>query len=82
LLAHRPKLTPIEARALLEGTTDPLNYGDLDPNLCYIGTGRVNAYKTLLAADQGYPLGEIVVPGPRQTYASDVKPQVSVVMIP
>jgi len=72
LFAHRPKLTPIEARAILEGTTDPLYYGDLDPNLCYIGTGRVNAYKTLLGADQDYPLGEIIVPGPRQTYASDV----------
>ena len=72
VFAHRPKLTAIEARALLEGTIDPLYYGDLDPNLCYIGTGRVNAYKALLDADQGYPLGEFVVPGPRQTYASDV----------
>ncbi len=72
VFAHRPKLTAVEARALLEGTTDPLYYGDLDPNLCYIGTGRVNAYKALLEADQAYPLGEIAVPGPRQTYASDV----------
>ena len=72
LFAHRPKLTPIEARAILENTTDPLYYGDLDPNLCYIGTGRVNAYKALLDADEGYPLGEFVVPGPRQTYAADV----------
>jgi subtilisin family serine protease len=72
LFAHRPLLTPIEARAILEGTTDPIYYGDLDPNLCYIGTGRVNAYRTLLDADQDYPLGEIVVPGPRQTYAADV----------
>jgi hypothetical protein len=71
LFAHRPKLTHTEARAILENTTDPLNYGDLDPNLCYIGTGRVNAYKTLLGADRAYPLGEIVSPGARQTYAAD-----------
>jgi len=71
LFAHRPQLTHLQARAILENTTDPLNYGDLDPNLCYIGTGRVNAYQTLLAADRNYPLGEIVSPGARQTYAAD-----------
>jgi hypothetical protein len=71
LLAHRPNLTAAQARAILENTSDPLYYGDLDPNLCYIGTGRVNAYQTLLGADQGYPLGEIVAPGARQTYAAD-----------
>ncbi len=71
LLAHRPKLTPIEARAILENTTDPVYYGDLDPNVCYIGTGRVNAFKALEGADRDYPLGEIVTPGPRQTYAAD-----------
>jgi len=72
LLAYRPSLTNIQVRAILENTTDPVYYGDLDPNQCYIGTGRVNAYKALLAADQDYPLGDIISPGPRQTYASDV----------
>ncbi len=71
LFAHRPQLTHAQARAILENTTDPLNYGDLDPNLCYIGAGRVNAYQVLLAADRDYPLGEIVAPGARQTYAAD-----------
>ncbi len=71
LFAHRPQLTHLQARAILENTTDPLNYGDLDPNLCYIGTGRVNAYQALLAADRDYPLGEIVAPGARQTYPAD-----------
>jgi hypothetical protein len=71
LFAHRPQLTHLQARAILENTTDPLSYGDLDPNLCYIGTGRVNAYHALLAADQDFPLGEIVSPGARQTYAAD-----------
>jgi subtilisin family serine protease len=72
LFAYRPKLTHIQVRAILENTTDPVDYGDLDPNVCYIGTGRVNAYKALQGADRDYPLGEIVTPGARQTYASDV----------
>jgi subtilisin family serine protease len=72
LFAHRPNLTHVQARAILENTTDPLYYGDLDPNLCYIGTGRVNAYKALQSADVDYPLGEIASPEPRQTYACDV----------
>jgi thermitase len=71
LLAHRPGLTNVEVRAILENTTDPVYYGDLDPNQCYIGTGRVNAYQTLLAADRGYPLGEIVSPAPAQSFAAD-----------
>jgi thermitase len=72
LLSYRPNLTPIQVRAVLENTTDPIYYGDLDPNLCYIGTGRVNAYRALQNADVNYPLGEIVSPAPRQVYTSDV----------
>jgi subtilisin family serine protease len=71
LFAYRPGLTAVQARAILENTVDPLDYGELDPNLCYIGAGRVNAYQALLAADRAYPLGEIVSPGARQTYAAD-----------
>jgi subtilisin family serine protease len=71
VLAHRPSLTHVQVRAILENTTDPLYYGDLDPNLCYIGTGRVNAYKALQNADVNYPLGEFVTPRPRQAYAAD-----------
>ncbi|MCU0917608.1 MAG: S8 family serine peptidase, partial [Planctomycetes bacterium] len=71
LFSHRPRLSHIEARAILENTTDPLDYGELDPNLVYLGTGRVNAYQTLLGADVDYPLGEIVAPGARQTYPAD-----------
>jgi len=72
LFSHRPDLTHIEARAILENTTDPVYYGDIDPGLGYLGTGRVNAYQTLLGADRAYPLGEIVAPRPRQTFAADV----------
>lgn len=71
LLAHRPQLTNVQLRALLENTTDPLNYGQVDPNVGYAGTGRVNAYQALLQADRDYPLGEIVTPGGRHTYAAD-----------
>ncbi len=70
LLAHRPKLTAMQVRAILENTTDPLQYGDMDPNVGYAGTGRVNAYQALLGADRAYPLGEIVAPGARQTYVA------------
>ncbi|MBN1510011.1 MAG: S8 family serine peptidase, partial [Sedimentisphaerales bacterium] len=71
LFAHRPDLTAIEARAILENTTDPLDYGDLDPNLGYIGTGRVNAYEALLAVDERLPLGEISAPRQNQVFAAD-----------
>jgi subtilisin family serine protease len=71
LFAHRPDMTHIEARAVLESTTDPVYYGDVDPNQGYIGTGRVNAYQTLIGADNSYPLGEIVAPWPTQTFAND-----------
>ena len=72
VLAHRPSLTHVEVRAILENTTDPVYYGDIDPNQGYIGTGRVNAYRALLEADQSHPLGEIVEPLPAQTFAPDV----------
>jgi subtilisin family serine protease len=71
ILAHRPELTHVEVRAILENTTDPVYYGNIDPNLGYIGTGRVNAYEALLAADQRHPLGEIVEPRQEQIFASD-----------
>ncbi len=72
LFAYRPELTHVQARAILENTTDPLDYGDIDPNVGYLGTGRVNAYRVLQAADEKMPLGEIVTPKPYQTFASDV----------
>ncbi|MBP7051186.1 MAG: S8 family serine peptidase [Phycisphaerae bacterium] len=71
LFAHRPDLTSLEARAILENTTDPVYYGDVDPNAGYIGTGRVNAYSALLAADEPQPLGEVFSPAANQVYASD-----------
>ena len=72
VMSHRPELTNVEVRAILENTTDPVYYGDIDPDLGYIGTGRVNAYQALLAADQRHPLGEIVAPRQEQLFASDV----------
>lgn len=72
LLSHRPGLTHMEVRAILENTTDPVDYGNVDPDKGYIGTGRVNAYEALMAADRKHPLGEIVAPMPQQTFASDV----------
>jgi len=71
LLAHRPELTHIQARAVLENTTDPVYYGDMDPNLASVGTGRVNAYSALKAADEPQPLGEIFSPRPLQAYPAD-----------
>jgi hypothetical protein len=71
LFAHRPSLTHMEAWAILENTTDPLYYGDIDPNMGYIGAGHVNAYNALLTVDQAYPLGKIFTPMPNQTFAAD-----------
>ena len=70
VLGYRPQLTNVELRAILENTTDPVSYGGIDPNVGYIGTGRVNAYRALLAADQRLPLGEIVQPTSEQTFAA------------
>jgi len=61
----------VEVRAILENTTDPVYYGDLDPDMGYVGTGRVNAYNALLESDRRHPLGEIVEPMPQQTFAPD-----------
>ncbi len=72
VIGHRPDLSHAQTRAILENTADPVDYGNLDPNLGYIGTGRVNAYQALLGADLAYPLGEIAAPIPTQTYAPDV----------
>jgi len=71
ILAHKPELTHIDVRAILENTTDPVYYGDLDPEYGYVGTGRVNAYTALLESDRRHPLGEIVEPRPQQTFTSD-----------
>ena len=71
VLAHKPELTHIEVRAILENTTDPVDYGNLDPEHGYVGTGRVNAYTALLESDRRHPLGEIVEPKPQQTFAAD-----------
>ncbi|MBN2269244.1 MAG: S8 family serine peptidase [Sedimentisphaerales bacterium] len=71
VLAHKPELTHIEVRAILENTTDPVYYGDLDPDYGYVGTGRVNAYLALLESDKRHPLGEIVEPRPQQTFTPD-----------
>lgn len=72
LLAYRPTLTAMEVRAILENTTDLLYYGDVDPNVGYIGTGRVNAYRALRAVDEALPLGEIVAPQQNQAFAADI----------
>ncbi|MHC4325345.1 MAG: S8 family serine peptidase [Planctomycetota bacterium] len=71
VLAQKPELTHVEVRAILENTTDPVYYGDLDPDHGYVGTGRVNAYTALLESDRRLPLGEIVEPKPRQTFTPD-----------
>jgi subtilisin family serine protease len=71
VLAHRPELTNVELRAILENTTDPVYYGQVDPDYCYIGTGRVNAFTALENADVRFPLGEIVAPGQAEVFARD-----------
>lgn len=74
VLSHRPELTHVEVRAILENTTDPVDYGYVDPDRGYLGTGRVNAYQALLAADRRRPLGEITSPMPHQTFAPEDGP--------
>ncbi len=71
VLAHRPDLSHVELRAILENTADPVYYGRIDPDAGYIGTGRVNAYEALQTADQEHPLGEIVSPRQNQALAAD-----------
>jgi subtilisin family serine protease len=71
LLAHDPNLTHVETRAILENTTDPVYYGDVNPDQGYVGTGRVNAYSALLESGRRHPLGEIVEPMAQQIFASD-----------
>jgi len=72
VLSHRPDLSHVELRAILENTTDPVYYGDVDPVQGYIGTGRVNAYTALQQADVAFPLAEIAEPRPAQTLEADV----------
>ena len=71
VLSLDPSLSHLDVRAILENTTDPVYYGDLDPALGYIGTGRVNAYRALQEADRPLPLGEIAQPRMRQTLPND-----------
>jgi subtilisin family serine protease len=71
VMSHRSELTNVEVRAILENTTDPVYYGDIEPVQGYIGTGRVNAYQALSMADERHPLGEIVAPRQEQIFASD-----------
>jgi len=68
LLSERPDLTAMEVRAILENTTDPIEYGSVDPNLGYLGTGRVNGLRALQAVTHRYPLGEIAGPRPREEF--------------
>ncbi len=72
VLAHDPNLTHVELRAILENTSDPVYYGLVDPDIGYIGTGRVNAYEALQAVDRRHPLGEIIAPRQVASIASDV----------
>ncbi|UCD51951.1 MAG: S8 family serine peptidase [Phycisphaerales bacterium] len=72
VLSHRPDLSHVEIRAILENTTDPVYYGDVDPVQGYVGTGRVNAYTALLNADVAFPVGEIAEPRQAQTLEADV----------
>ncbi len=80
-LAHRPQLTHIELRALLENTTDPVYYGPVDPNYGYIGTGRVNAFTALEKADIRFPLGEIVAPRQAAVLARDTNSVEAVLLV-
>ncbi len=73
VLAHRPELTHVELRAILENTSDPIHYGVVESDAGYVGTGRVNAYKALQAADRRYPLGEIVTPRHNESLAPDAE---------
>lgn len=71
--SHRPELTAVEVRAILENTADPVFYDRVDPNDGYLGVGRVNAYRAVLAAFETRPLGEIASPAPWQTLPEDAE---------
>ena len=72
LFSLRPELTNVDVRAILENTTDPVDYGVLAPDVAYAGTGRVNAYRALQGANVAYPLGEIAAPVFKANFAEDV----------
>lgn len=71
VLSLDPSLSHLEVRAILENTSDPVYYGDLAPELGYIGTGRVNAYRALKEAGRPFPLGEIAQPRMGKTLPRD-----------
>jgi len=71
VLSLDPTLSHLDVRAILENTTDPIYYGDLDPALGYCGTGRVNAFRALQEAVRPLPLGEIAQPRMGQTLPND-----------
>jgi len=81
VLSNQPQLTHIEVRAILENTTDPVYYGEVDPEMGYVGTGRVNAYQALLASEQAHPFGEIVEPRQLQIFPQDVAEVQIVVLV-
>jgi hypothetical protein len=60
LFSHEPTLTNIEARAVLENTSDPVI--ETEPDYFKIGTGRANAWSALSTSNSAYPLGEIAAP--------------------
>lgn len=45
-----PDLTPAKAKEILMNTADPIKDADLYPNM--VGSGRINAYKAVLATQQ------------------------------
>ncbi len=81
VLSYRPELTHVELRAILENTTDPVYYGQVDPDRCYVGTGRANAYTALLSADARLPLGEIVAPRQGEVLPADTNAMDMVLLV-
>lgn len=79
--SHRPELTAAQVRAVLENTADQVVYDRVDPHDGYLGVGRVNAHRALLAADQTLPLGEIVAPAPWQTLADGAETLVVTLLV-
>lgn len=68
MFSDNPALTNVQARARLENTADPV-----DPAVEYIsiGSGRVSASSCMADTGADYPLGEIVEPENRISFAEE-----------
>ncbi|MGD2090354.1 MAG: S8 family serine peptidase [Candidatus Aminicenantes bacterium] len=71
LFSHQPSLTNLQAKSVLENTTNPV---DIINNYFYVGTGRVNAGQALSTSSTDYPIGEIAAPEYKTLISMNTQP--------